>query len=229
MLNGRTRLLVIRNRDDAVQLGGEVCILRARGISDSILADAVKRARIFALDLTGCDRLTDRIADLAIYLPEVQSFNLSYCHLVTDKAVSAIAGLPRIKRVMLDYCYLITDASLYQLGLARNLTALSLLGCERVTDNGVKHLCRTGSLRKLRLPDFAKISDESLLTLSKCCLELHTLEFANLSQISDYGIRVLGNLPRLRQLKIVQCPNITERGVRALAVCSPLLHVSLVQ
>ncbi|MGC4045969.1 MAG: hypothetical protein QM758_19425 [Armatimonas sp.] len=96
----------------------------------------------------------------------------------------------------------ITDSALAQLSELEHLTALNFDGAGVLTDEGLQHLARFSQLEKLDLS-------------------------SPRSQLTDSGMAMLGQLSKLRELKLCWVPQITDVGMAAISSCKHLERVNL--
>lgn len=219
---------VVNNLEAIRNLQPDVAMLKGDGLGDpEVIAIASLRC-LRELDLSGCEEVTDRsVLELSGVLP-LQKLDLSFCNQITDASLMALARLPALRILNLNWCYGVTDAGLSALGRCESLESLSLWGCEEVTDAGIESLTVLPGLRVIELPEFATITDRTLLALSARSTNLESLRLDHLSEVSDEGLAHLGQLKRLRSLTVQSCPKVTAEGVAALQVILPECQISFI-
>jgi hypothetical protein len=145
--------------------------------------------------------------------------NFSGCILITDDCISDLVhsynkndGCSKLSSLILSNCSLITDIGiLHVFHMCRNLTTLVLSGCVQVSDSAFIQLEKQLPLKILDLSHCHRITDYSLLSISKIC---HDLEFLNVSfckLLTDVGIsRIIQNCHLLSNLDISECNEISS-------------------
>ena len=86
------------------------------------------------------------------------------------------------------------------------------------------------SLKRLNLDnvghpdDNVALTDKGIQELDK----LQNLEWIHLgkTQVGDAGLDALATLPKLKELIITHCPNVTDAGVKKLQDAKPALKIS---
>ena len=77
--------------------------------------------------------------------------------------------------------------------VSKIISDLSLSHCESVTDEGIRQLCE-GELR----------------------LSLESIDLDNCPLLSDAALRSLSNCPKLRNIELIDCLQISKAGIDAL-------------
>jgi len=150
-------------------------------IEDKTIGPLVKAAtNLRCLHLNSCSKLTDagicQVAQIgATNLLELQ---LSYCG-ISDQSVATIAAsCPNLTSLGLYGCFKVSDVALEALGKNCNkLEYLDLSLCQLCTDLGIQHLLDgkkncSGTLLWLNLYDCIKLSNLSVILISKKCQQL---------------------------------------------------------
>ena len=127
----------------------------------------------------------------------------------SDAAFKPIEGLKKLDTLRADECG-ITDQSLNVIARLSYLHQLSLNNI-RFSAEGLRKLSALKQVDMLNLTG-SYTTDQHIEALLGCA-NLVTLNIAN-SSLTDDGLLKLARLKRLRSLNIVNCPNITNAGVR---------------
>jgi F-box and leucine-rich repeat protein GRR1 len=174
------------------------------------------------LDLTGCERLTDRaVHKITSVAPRVRNLVLAKCRQITDVGVNAITRLgknlhyvhlghcsqitdegvkvlaiacPRIRYIDLGCCTQLTDASVMRLATLPKLRRIGLVKCAAITDESVYALAHVGQNRRIQNPDGP---DALLPPVPGSRQEASSLERVHLSYCVDLSLRVRTQIPIL--------------------------------
>jgi hypothetical protein len=190
-------------------------------LSDSAVADVGQMASLRVLSLMGCEQITDFALEGLASAATLEELDLSFCNQITDQGLSHLSRLPALRSLVLDYCYGVSDEGVEAISRCQNLEAISLRSCEEITDTGVSFLARAVNLKSLILPEFAKLTDRALMELANNSPRIAELRLANLEEVSDSGLVLLGNCRRLRKLTIEHCKKVTKAAVEALRLAIP--------
>lgn len=186
-----------------------------------------------------------RISDIGIrYLANDKLLN-SASSSGLSKSVNNIDGdktlkskTPKFKYLSLAKCPLITDSSMIYLckvGFFQHIKYLNLRGCTKITDKFIKNLVDTQSLSKLIQSQHTNKVDVSNLISKKRIyvpFELKSLDLAKCS-ITDKSIEYLCRLVAtkpdiLQRLSLRYCENITDEGIKLLAMnCKHLQNLNV--
>ncbi|SPQ94766.1 unnamed protein product (mitochondrion) [Plasmodiophora brassicae] len=170
--------------------------LRRLRTNSSVIVLALLRAcsRLFHLDLSSTEYdLSDAVL---VARANVKSIDLTACTWVNDDLVSRISGL---RSCYLDMCRYVSD-----LGIIPLVTA-------------------SESLLELELCYMPRLTDRSLLALSRSCLQLQTLELS-FGNFSDEAIATIASLSQLRKLALCRISSITDSSVTRIAQGCTLLQ-----
>ncbi|XP_007889087.2 dynein regulatory complex subunit 6 [Callorhinchus milii] len=111
----------------------------------------------------------------------------------------------------------------------RNLQDLNLSGCAGLTDEYLAVILENCSSILFLNLSYTTISDVSMRTLSKCCLNLQYLSVAFCRRFSDRGLNYLASgkgCHRLIYLDLSGCTQISVKGFKALSIaCNEVQHL----
>lgn len=190
----------------------------------------------------------------------LEEVDLSNCRKVNDAVISRLLGWNRenngpmvtgcsnLKRLALNYCKHVTDRTMYHLAQFANeqLESFELSRCTGITDHGFSYWSMTmfPNLTRLNLSDCTFLTDQSMLALSRSCVNLEDLNLSFCCALSDLSIEVLSvgcvnllhlnvaycgsavsdgslqhiasRLTRLQSLSVRGCVRVTNRGIHAI-------------
>lgn len=158
-------------------------------------------------------------------LPSLQVLDVSGCRKLTDTGLIVIAqSCSNLRGLHLCGCKLVTDELL--LALSRNcprLEELGLSGCHNVTDSGLSTL--VNGCRRLRFLDLSKcsmIGDEGVSQIARSSSSsLRTLKLMDCLNVSEQSIYALANsCESLETLVLGGCRNVSEESVKAIVAAS---------
>ena len=152
--------------------------------------------------------LTDAGMDNMRYFDRIDAVSIAGCTQFTDAAVTNIARRDSVRLLRLARCPGLTDAAVMTVASQMpNLEYLDVSGCSRLTDGTLRAVSRLW--RKIVYLDVSatRISDGGLGLLVECCL-LEWLRLDNLT-IDGSGLEQLNNLPKLREVSVNGCQNLT--------------------
>ena len=209
--------------------------LLRRGVSKvKVLSIKKSPIRLFSsvpllakVDLAGCYNINEYVMEIAIQvkLPNLTHLDLGLCKDVGD------GTLGRISTYCHNLCYLslegnirITNAGLLLLAWgARELKSLNLKSCRNITDHGINVLAlnHDGSpsdskLESLDLQD-CKLTDKSLVYVSKGMPQLKRVNLSTIKTITDGGFKCLAQMPALEEIIVQKCDNVTDQGLAYLS------------
>eukprot|EP00271_Cylindrocystis_brebissonii_P008896 TRINITY_DN23420_c0_g1_i1.p1 TRINITY_DN23420_c0_g1~~TRINITY_DN23420_c0_g1_i1.p1 ORF type:complete len:644 (-),score=106.15 TRINITY_DN23420_c0_g1_i1:715-2646(-) len=141
---------------------------------------------------------------------------LAYCT-VTDASLMALSGCHKLEVLKLANCRDITDAGIFCLAAGcKGLRELSLRWCILVTNLGMAYVAANCTLlRSLDLGNSTKVTSDALESIAL----LPALEHLNLeqSEVNYDGLLALSKgCPKLKELDLRGCQNVTDAGVRAI-------------
>ena len=143
---------------ELTELDLELCC----GLTDNALR-ALASGRGFAqlkqLGMGGCGITDAGIEALAPGAAALTALDLGGCNRLTDRAARALAQLPRLSLLSLNDVHKLTDAGLAALANATTLRQLEIIACVRVTDSGVRALLSGGKgLHRLAVANCLKVT-----------------------------------------------------------------------
>jgi len=184
----------------------ELSVSYCKDISDhGINAIARNCKNLMHLHAARCSNLTDLAIDaLARFNPKLRTLEVTGCVLLSDSAFHSLAqACHYLERIDLEECHLLTNSSLYHFSIHCSfIKDLSLSHCENVTDEGIGQLCE-GELRQT----------------------LESIDLDNCPLLSDAALRSLSNCPKLRNIELIDCLQITKPGIDALKKKLPDVEV----
>lgn len=171
------------------------------------------------------DKGLSRIAD---HCPLLEKLDLSRCPQITDKGVSAIAmKCPRLSSLTIESCPMVGNDCLWAVGhFCPKLRSVSLTDLALVGDKGVGSLLSSSSssLCKISLRRLS-ITDLSIAVVGHYGKAVEQLIFADLPNVTERGLWVMGCARGLQQLKSLTMisSGVTDLGLEAVAKGCPLL------
>lgn len=128
------------------------------------------------LDLTSCQRVTDRAVERIIEAaPRLRNVVLAKCRNITDQAVFAISKLGKnLHYVHLGHCTNLTDESVKRLvHYCNRIRYIDLGCCLHLTDESVTRLAILPKLKRIGLVKCSNITDASVYALAKANQRYH--------------------------------------------------------
>jgi hypothetical protein len=179
--------------------------------------------RLQHLNLYDCNQITDAGLQALSGIP-LQHLNISGCNKITDAGLQALSGMPlqhlnisctnvkgdvEVKLYYLRTCDVsntgvITLPFLYE---SKRIESVNLSKCLLLVD--LNHLSGKKFLRKLNLSDCECIRNTQMISLLGTSLVDLNLEN---SKVNDRGVRVLRNIPSLRDLTL-SGTRVSEKGL----------------
>ncbi|XP_035784886.1 GRR1-like protein 1 isoform X1 [Anopheles albimanus] len=198
------------------------------------------------LKLNGCWLLTDFGVESIYKLDRLQVLDLSDCDKISDRGfMKAIVDRRRDCMCQLYLSMLpgLTDSVILKICLTLlNLTVIDFCGSDCMNDTSVQFLfCYLKCLRVLRLNGCVKISDAGLtgenlpvaaieiwdVQTTFSVSELHSLQELQLSgcfKVTDFALVHSFKFRELRELNLAHCVQITELGIEAMSLNCPALE-----
>ncbi|KAL9273541.1 EIN3-binding F-box protein 1-like protein [Drosera capensis] len=162
---------------------------------------------------------------------QLEKLDLCSCPAVTAKALIAIAeNCPKLSELTIESCANVGNGGLQAFGrFCPNLKSLSIKDCPLVGDQGIASVLSsaTFALTKVKLQGL-NISDVSLAVVGHYGKAVTDLVLANLENVTEKGLWVMGRaegLQKLKTLSITSCVGVTDRGLEAVGNGCPNLKV----
>lgn len=184
------------------------------------------------LDLTSCNRITDRTVEKIIHVaPRLRNLVLAKCRNITDVGVNAISALGKnLHYLHLGHCSQITDEAVKNIvAHCGRIRYIDLGCCTRLTDDSVMLLARLPKLRRIGLVKCTLISDASVYALAQS--QRRAIEIAQameypMSRYYAHGIRTEQSC--LERVHLSYCTKLTLKSIITLLNhCPRLTHLSL--
>lgn len=182
-----------------------------------------------SLNLSGCYNVTDVAISqaFAIELPNLRVLDLSLCKQISDTSLGRIAQYVKNLEVLeLGGCSLVTNTGLLLIAWGlKKLKKLNLRSCWHISDQGIGHLAGLSKetaegnlqLEYLGLQDCQRLSDESLKHIAQGLTNLKTINLSFCISVTDSGLKFLSKMPKLEELNLRACDNISDIGMAGLA------------
>ena len=158
------------------------------------------------LNLSGCVNIEDGLLEMiSVACPNLEAIDLSSCENVTDEGLMKLGKRcgANLVSLVLERCLGISDASLSAFMLSSRLTCLNLERCRGLTDSSmVKVLRMCTSLEDVDLSLCDGIGDDTIISLSKNCLNVKRLILRDLPQLTESGVSAISGLEDLRELRL---------------------------
>jgi len=154
-----------------------------------------------------CPNLTGRGFAALSRMPSLRGLAVS-CKHVDDQSLSALPRFPALREFMpMD----VPDAGFRHVGRCEEIEALWCMYCRDTTDAATEHFAGLSKL-KTYYAGQTLITDRSLEILSRMP-SLEKLEFWNCAGITNAGVGFLAALPRLREVSLDSCRQVTPEAV----------------
>lgn len=162
------------------------------------------------------------VRNLRIYAPHLfhSSFNEKLCRF--------LYSCPKLLCVDLAQCSVVNDATLRALYLnsGSSLVELNLSFCANVTDFGICQISlHCHRLKKLILDGCELIGDDSVLSLSRQCLNIRHISFFGCHRLSQVCLVGIASFPCLETLNLGHCNGISD--ISALTRCQSIRCLNL--
>ncbi|CAN1192559.1 F-box/LRR-repeat protein 10 [Linum perenne] len=168
--------------------------------------------------LRWCYHLTSMAVEHLVSNPRVEVLDLRECMRIDVDSLEAIGRLSSLKVLKLDGTEVTDDALLFLSPIVmKTLLVLSLRGCTRLTDQCISWLFHDGTstsypLQELDLSGIPGISDVGIVLLCMARVRVTELRLRQCPLITNVGVAALasrrGN--RIRMLDIYNCSSITR-------------------
>ena len=189
------------------------------------------------LDLTANPTISgEAVADIAKQ-PRLEQLSLALMHTPND-ALAHLTAMTSLRELDLKSNHGFDDAGLRHVARIPGLRWLSLESCGRLTAAGLSHLVELKSLEHLDLNSvdgtpwlfgwvagpLSTLKDPEAVKAASEKRKARTPKPAGDGVgVTDAVLQKLSALPKLRELRIAECPSITREGIRSLA-SFPLLR-----
>jgi hypothetical protein len=155
-----------------------------------------------------CPNLTSRGFLALSTMPALKGLAVS-CKRVDDAALSALARFPSLQFLMpMD----VQDDGFRHVGRCERLRSLWCMYCRDTGDEATAHI--ENLKLELYYAGKTRITDRSLEIISRMTT-LESLEFWETTGITDAGVALLAELPRLKKITIDGSAKVTRKGVAA--------------
>ncbi|GJW40647.1 leucine-rich repeat, cysteine-containing subtype protein [Tanacetum coccineum] len=173
------------------------------------------------LELARCVKITDESLKAIGEATCLKSVDLQGCYLITDLGLEYLANGDLkncLKYLYLAECVRISDAGIIYLKQMVNLIYLDLSKCgDSITDFGISAIAKIQNIKTLRLCWLINVSDTSMFEIASNCLKLNTVDLAGCETITSEGLHALAYLPKLSNLHLHSCHNISWEDVTSVA------------
>ncbi|KAI3525676.1 hypothetical protein L1887_04656 [Cichorium endivia] len=146
--------------------------------------------------------------------PGLQAVDVSHCSQFGDREAAALSCAAELREVKMDKCLRVTDVGLAQIAIGCvKLEKISMKWCLEITDLGIDLLSKKCPHLKHLSVSYLKISNESLISLSRL-KKLEALLMVGCGLVADEGLHFLGNnCPSLQVLDVSRCEQVTSDGL----------------
>lgn len=172
------------------------------GISDEDLK-ALKQLRGLALH---GDTVTDSTLNVLKDFKSLRTLWLNSLN-ITDEGLWILTRFPALTGLELAHCHGLTDFGTGKVGSLQNLKTLKLLG-QNTTDEVLSEIARIKPLEFLEISACEGKMPEGL-------------------PVKNEGLRVLSELPQLKEVHVHRCPEITDESVSLLSSLTRLTKLTL--
>ncbi|MES2608009.1 MAG: hypothetical protein V4544_04710 [Pseudomonadota bacterium] len=238
--NGLTENAIISFIENCPTLR-EISIDGAYVITYRMFIALSKNPELQILDVSCCVGLTNEgLMAIAENCKRLQEFHLFWCETFTEDAViSVIKSCPELRRISLSSHSIATDKTFIAISENPKLQILKATKCDQITNEGlmaIKKNCK--ELKEVKLSEYnnrftgdAIISKNTLISFIEACPKLELIDLYCMESCTDDTLNALIlHCPWLKNVSINGCPQVTYKGVIALAEnCSKLksLRVSV--
>jgi hypothetical protein len=154
-----------------------------------------------------CPNLKGRGFAALAAMPALKGLAVS-CKKVDDAALSALPRFPALRGLMpMD----VRDDGFRHVGLCEQLEDLWCMYCRKTGDTATSNIAGLSRLRTY-YAGATKITDRSLEILGHMS-SLESIEFHECSRITNAGVALLADLPRLREITVGGSPKVTREGM----------------
>ena len=191
-------------------------------VTDDRVAALARCGTLRRVNLNAAQHLGDAALDaLSENNPHLERVSLYWNVRVTDPAIVALcARCANLERLDVSGCKRLTDGCAAAIASLSNLRRLNLTRC-RLTDDGLRAICLSPSvvstLEHLNLYAAPCVTSKSLRCVAACD-RLTFLDLCGAARLDDDALRdVAEGCLNVRSLNLSWCPNVTDRGLLAVA------------
>ncbi|OWZ08187.1 hypothetical protein PHMEG_00019307 [Phytophthora megakarya] len=217
---------LIRLLKECAAHGLDLTVLRlglcGRCVSDSVveeLGDSLKAVE--QLQVQGCYRLSDAGCEALVRhcAPSLDSFEISCNQRITKKSIDYFCELENLHSLTLSECPQLDDASLESLKSMKNLRKLKLNQMERLTDEFIVALAQSlPNLEEFSIAKCSQLTDIAVKGILEACRGLKVLDVSDLHLITDEcfePVREHGHA--LRRVSMRCCLKLTDVALQHIA------------
>ncbi|XP_023636379.1 F-box/LRR-repeat protein 3 isoform X2 [Capsella rubella] len=209
----------------------EVSLSKCVTVTDEGLSSLVMKLKdLRKLDITCCRKLSGvSITQIANSCPLLVSLKMESCSLVSREAFWLIGQKCRLLEELDLTDNEIDDEGLKSISSCLSLSSLKLGICLNITDKGLSYvgMC-CPNLRELDLYRSVGITDIGISSIAQGCIHLETINVSYCQDITDKSLVSLSKCSLLQIFESRGCPNITSKGLAAIAVrCKRLAKLDL--
>ena len=191
---------------------------------NTLLAQISDLRSVTELDLSECEKISNKGLEQIARFPALTSLNLQGCDQITDKGLEQITKLTALRSLNLQGCKRISDKGLEQVTKLTSLTSLNLYAYN--SDKVLEHIAKLTALTWLNLAYCDLISDKELERVAKLTA-LTSLNLEGCKQINDKGLEQVAKLTALTSLDLSSCYQISDKGLEQIAKLTSLTLLGL--
>lgn len=199
----------------------ELKIYDANPVTDAGMAYLAKQTNLTSLRFDNCTFSDQGLKHIG-GLTKLESLQFSNNE-ITDDGLAILASLPNLTTISIHGEKLTEQ----WLDHTTHLDLTSFLYSFKLTDAGLEHIGRFTRLEEIYLEfDGDQVTDKGGVHLGKL-KELKSL-FLDDCKIGNGTLEAIKDLPKLKKLRILRCPNVTHEGLRHLASLPALEELNLI-
>ncbi|XP_063998627.1 LOW QUALITY PROTEIN: F-box and leucine-rich repeat protein 13 [Pogoniulus pusillus] len=134
-----------------------------------------------------------------------------------------------IRHIHVADCQKITDAGLKMISPLKHILVLNVADCIRISDGGVRPFVQGSSgakLRELNLSNCIHVTDASITEIGQRCHKLTYLNLCHCENVTDAGIEALGSISALLSIDL-SGTNISDMGLRSLGQYGKIKDIAI--
>ncbi|KYQ91592.1 hypothetical protein DLAC_07359 [Tieghemostelium lacteum] len=215
-------------------------------LTDTVMSElSIKWRSIEVLNIGKCINITDiSLSTVAFHSFALQKLFLQRNRNITKLSIILVSqNCPSLRVLRVDDCYNLTDEAILTLKSCTKLEILNISGLWKISELSVLTLIplltelreiymyrspritnatvdaisnSLPNLKVLRVDQSYFPGDQSIISLSKSCLQLHTLNVASLNITDQALISISTHLTALKKLYLNSCKSITDQGLTAI-------------